>query len=52
MGQVVYGSSRFLQRFNGVLELGMECFRQAVVTLAILEHRSNLFVCRPSGDAM
>jgi hypothetical protein len=55
VGQVVCGGSKFLQRFSGVLEpsqLSMEYFRQPVVLVAILLHRSNFFVVRPSGYAM
>jgi hypothetical protein len=53
---VVYGYRKFLQRFLGVLDpspqLIMEYFLQVAVTVTILEHRRNLFVRRPCGDAM
>jgi hypothetical protein len=45
-----------MRAFPGVLDPSlqpsMECFRQVVVPVAILEDRSNLFVLRPKGDAM
>jgi hypothetical protein len=56
VGQVVCGFSKYLQRFSSVLdtssELSMECFCQVVVTVVVFEHRSNHFVCHPTGDTM
>jgi hypothetical protein len=52
MGQVVYGGSKFLQILPYFFKLSMKCFWQVVAPVVILEHRSNLFVLRSSGDAM
>jgi hypothetical protein len=55
VGQMPYGGSKFLQRFPGVLDpsqLSMKCLCQVVITVAILEHRSNNFEFCPTGVAM
>jgi hypothetical protein len=42
VGQVVYGSRKFPQRFPGMLDpspqLSMECFRQVAIIVVILVH--------------